>query len=150
MACYSTFLCPAMMWKIYALLAALFAALTAIFAKIGIEGIDSNLATGIRTIVILILIWGIVFATVPLSAITSLNVTNWTFLILSGIATGLSWMFYFHAIQLGDVSRVAPIDKLSIALTLILAFIILGETVTWQAIVGGTLIVAGTLCMLWK
>jgi len=138
------------MWKIYALLAALFAALTAIFAKIGIEGIDSNLATGIRTVVILVLIWGIVFATVPLSDLKMLSVTNWTFLILSGIATGLSWMFYFHAIQLGDVSRVAPVDKLSIALTLILAFVILGETISWQAVVGGTLIVSGTMCMLWK
>jgi len=138
------------MWKVYALLAALFASLTAIFAKIGIEGIDSNLATGIRTVVILVLIWGIVFATVPLSDLKMLSVTNWTFLILSGIATGLSWMFYFHAIQLGDVSRVAPVDKLSIALTLILAFVILGETISWQAVVGGTLIVSGTMCMLWK
>jgi transporter family protein len=138
------------LWKVYALLAALFAALTAIFAKIGIDGIDSNLATGIRTIVILVLVWGIVFATVPFSAIKSLSGTNWTFLILSGIATGLSWMFYFHALQLGDVSRVAPVDKLSIALTIILAFVVLGETVSWQAILGGGLIVTGTLCMLWK
>jgi len=138
------------MWKIYALLAALFAALTAIFAKIGIEGIDSNLATGIRTVVILILIWGIVFATVPLSDMKLLTGKNWSFLILSGIATGLSWMFYFQAIQLGPVSRVAPIDKLSIVLTIILAFVLLGETVTWQAVIGGILIAAGTLCMLWR
>ena len=138
------------MWKIFALLAALFAALTAIFAKIGIEGIDSNLATGIRTVVILILIWGIVFATVPLAGIKSLTVTNWIFLILSGAAAGLSWLFYFKAIQLGPVSRVAPIDKLSVALTIVLSFIILGETVSWQVIVGGLLIVSGTLCMLWK
>ena len=138
------------MWKVYALLAALFAALTAIFAKIGIDGIDSNLATGIRTVVILALIWGIVFVTVPLSEIKLLSVKNWTFLILSGIATGLSWMFYFHAIQLGDVSRVAPVDKLSIVLTIILAFIVLGESVSWQVVIGGSLIVAGTLCMLWK
>ena len=138
------------MWKIYALLAALFAALTAIFAKIGIEGIDSNLATGIRTVVILILIWGIVFATVPHSDMKLLTGKNWSFLILSGIATGLSWMFYFQAIQLGPVSRVAPIDKLSIVLTIILAFVLLGETVTWQAVIGGILIAAGTLCMLWR
>jgi transporter family protein len=138
------------MWQTYALLAALFAALTAIFAKIGIEGIDSNLATGIRTIVILILIWGIVFATVPLTDVALLTAKNWTFLILSGIATGLSWMFYFHAIQLGPVSRVAPVDKLSIVLTIILAFVILGETVSWQVVLGGCLIAAGTLCMLWK
>jgi transporter family protein len=138
------------MWKVYALLAALFAALTAILAKIGIEGIDSNLATGIRTVVILVLVWGIVFATVPIAEVKSLTAKNWTFLILSGIATGLSWMFYFYAIQLGDVSRVAPIDKLSIALTIVLAFVILGESISWQAVVGGTLIVAGTLCVLWK
>jgi transporter family protein len=137
-------------WKICALLAALFAALTAIFAKIGIKDIDSNLATGIRTIVILVLIWGIVFATVPLSDIKSIKTWNWTFLILSGIATGLSWMFYFHAIQIGDVSRVAPIDKMSIVLTIVLAFVFLGETVSWQVVVGGLLIAAGTLCMLWK
>jgi transporter family protein len=138
------------LWKIYALLAALFAALTAIFAKIGIEDVNANLATGIRTVVILILIWGIVFATIPLSDVKTLSAKTWTFLILSGIATGLSWMFYFYALQLGPVSRVAPIDKLSIALTIILAFALLGETVTWQAVVGGLLIVAGTLCMLWK
>ena len=137
-------------WKICALLAALFAALTAILAKIGIEGINANLATGIRTVVILFLIWGIVFATVPLSEMKTLTPKNWTFLILSGIATGLSWMFYFYAIQIGHVSRVAPIDKLSLALTIILAFAILGETVTWQAAGGGLLIVAGTLLMLWK
>ena len=138
------------LWKIYALLAAVFAALTAILAKIGIEGIDSNLATGIRTVVILLLVWGIVFATVPLADIKSLTAKNWTFLILSGFATGLSWMFYFYAIQLGPVSRVAPIDKLSIALTIILAFVILGETVSWKVIAGGILIVAGTLFMLWE
>ena len=138
------------LWKVYALLAALFAALTAILAKIGIEGIDSNLATAIRTVVILVLVWGIVFATVPLADVKTLTAKNWAFLILSGIATGLSWMFYFHAIQLGPVSRVAPIDKLSIALTIILAFVILGETVSLPVIVGGLLIVAGTLCMLWK
>ena len=138
------------MWKIFALLAALFAALTAILAKIGIEGIDSNLATGIRTVVILFLVWGIVFATVPISDVKTLTAKNWTFLVLSGIATGLSWMFYFYAIQLGPVSRVAPIDKLSIALTIILAFVVLGETVSWQVVVGGLLIVSGTLCMLWK
>ena len=138
------------LWKIYALLAALFAALTAILAKIGIDGIDSNLATGIRTIVILVLVWGIVLATVPISDINSLTAKNWTFLILSGIATGLSWMFYFYAIQLGPVSRVAPIDKLSVAFTIILAFVLLGESISLPVVVGGCLIVAGTLCMLWK
>jgi len=138
------------MWQVYALLASLFAALTAILAKIGIQGVDSNLATGIRTIVILIFIWGIVFATVPMTNIALLTAKNWTFLILSGIATGLSWLFYFHAIQLGPVSRVAPIDKLSIVLTIILAFVILKETVSWQVVIGGLLIASGVLCMLWK
>jgi len=138
------------MWQVYALLAALFAALTAILAKIGIQGIDSNLATGIRTVVILFFIWAIVFATVPVTNIALLTAKNWTFLILSGIATGLSWMFYFHAIQLGPVSRVAPIDKLSIVLTIILAFVILKEPVSWQVVIGGLLIVSGVICMLWK
>jgi transporter family protein len=138
------------MWKICALLAALFAALTAVFAKIGIDGIDSNLATGIRTVVILVLIWGIVFATVPLTDVKLLTTKNWTFLVLSGVATGLSWMFFFYAIKHGPVSQVAPIDKLSVALTIVLSFVILGETVSWQVIVGGLLIVSGTLFMLWK
>jgi len=135
------------MWQVYALLASLFAALTAILAKIGIQGIDSNLATGIRTDVILIFIWGIVFATVPMTSIALLTAKNWIFLILSGIATGLSWMFYFHAIQLGPVSRVAPIDKLSVVLTIILAFVILKESVSWQVVIGGLLIASGVLCM---
>ena len=139
-----------MWWKVYALLAALFAALTAICAKIGVEKIDSNLATGIRTLVVLILIWGIVFSTVGVTEIKSLSAKNWTFLILSGLATGLSWKFYFAAIQLGSVSRVAPIDKLSIVLTIVLSFVVLGEAVTWQAVCGGLLIAAGTLCMIWR
>ena len=138
------------MRQVYAVLASLFAALTAVLAKIGIQGIDSNLATGIRTVVILFFIWGIVFATVPMTNITFLTAKNWTFLILSGIATGLSWMFYFHAIQLGPVSRVASIDKLSIVLTITLAFVILKEPVSWQVVIGGLLIASGVLCMLWK
>ena len=138
------------MWQIHALLAAFFAALTAIFAKIGIDGIDSNLATGIRTVVILFLVWGIVFATVPLAQIYSLTAKNWIFLFLSGIATGLSWLCYFYAIQIGPVSQVAPVDKLSIVLTIMLSFVILGEVCSWQVVVGGLLITAGTLCMLWK
>ncbi|MGL4595399.1 MAG: EamA family transporter [Thermoguttaceae bacterium] len=138
------------MWKIYALLSALFAALVAICAKIGIRGVDSNLATAIRTIIILLLTWGIVIWTVPISAIRTLTATNWTFLILSGMATGLSWLFYFRALQLGDVSRVAPVDKLSVAFTMLLAFLILGEKMTWQVVVGGVLIVTGSLVMLWK
>lgn len=115
------------MWKIYALLSALFAAFTAIFAKIGVKDVDSNLATAIRTSVILFLTWGIVFASGHLSEVKSVPRYTWIFLVLSGISTGLSWLFYFKAIQLGDVSRIAPIDKLSVVLTIILAFILLKE-----------------------
>ena len=137
------------MWAIYAILSAFFAALVAILAKIGIAGIDSNLATAIRTVVILILTWGVVFATVPLTAMKTLTTKNWTFLILSGLATGLSWMFYFKALQIGHVSRVAPIDKLSIVITIVLSFVILREPVSWPVLCGGGLIVAGLLVILW-
>ena len=138
------------MWKLYAILSAVFAALVAILAKIGITGIDSNLATAIRTVVILFVTWGIVFYSVPLESIKTLTAKNWTFLILSGIATGLSWLFYFKALQEGEASRVAPIDKMSVAITIVLAFLILGEKASWQVVFGGTLIVAGSLVMLWK
>jgi transporter family protein len=138
------------MWQLYAILSAIFASLVAILAQIGISGIDSNLATAIRTVVILIVAWGIVFFTVPLDSIKTLTAKNWTFLILSGIATGLSWVCYFKALQMGEASRVAPIDKMSVALTIILAFVILGERVSVQVIIGGGLIVAGSLVMLWK
>src|ERR1044072_1946289 len=113
------------MWAFYAVLSAFFAALTAIFAKIGITGVDSDLATAIRTVVILILAWGIAFFRGSISSIGSLSKYNLLFLILSGLATGLSWVFYFKALQMGNVSQVAPIDKLSMALTLILAFVFL-------------------------
>ena len=136
------------MWAFYALLSAFFAALVAVLAKIGMSGIDSNLATAIRTVVILLLTWGIVFWTLPLSTVKSLSMTNWTFLILSGLATGLSWLFYFKALQLGPVSRIAPLDKLSVALVIVLSFVILGEKVSWQVVVGGLLIVLGSLFML--
>ena len=138
------------MWKIYALLSALFAALTAILAKIGIKGVDSNLATAIRTTVIIVLSWGIVFLTGAQTGVRALTRHNWTFLILSGLATGFSWLFYYKAIALGDVSRVAPIDKSSIALTLILSYLILGEKFTPHTLLAGGLIVAGTFLMLWK
>ncbi len=138
------------MWALYALFSALFAALVAILAKIGLAGIDSNLATAIRTVVILLLTWGIVFWSVPLSNLKTLSPTNWTFLILSGLATGMSWLFYFKAIQIGPVSRVAPIDKLSVVLTILLSFVILKEAVSWQVLCGGGLILAGSLLMLWK
>lgn len=138
------------MWKLYALLSALFAALTSILAKVGIKGVDSNLATAIRTVVIVIMAWSIVFAMGIQNSIKSLNKFNWTFLILSGLATGLSWLFYYKAISLGDVSQVAPIDKSSIVLTLILSAFILGEHFTVKTLVAGILITAGTFVMIWK
>lgn len=138
------------MWKLFAKLSALFAALTSILAKLGIKGVDSNLATAIRTIVIIVLAWGIVFATGAQSGITSLTKRNWIFLILSGLATGLSWIFYYKAIALGNVSQVAPIDKSSIVLTLILSFLILGEQFTTKTLIAGILITAGTFVMIWK
>lgn len=137
------------MWWIYALLSALFAALTAIFAKVGIKGVDTNLATAIRTVVILVLAWGIVlFRGNP--NMGSLNKTNWTFLILSGIATGLSWIFYFKALQLGKVEQVAPLDKLSVPLAILLATIFLGEKLTLKDSIGAFLIISGTFVLIFK
>ena len=138
------------MWKYYALLSALFAALTAIFAKIGVKDINSNLATAIRTTVILFLTWGIVFFTDRVSEIKDISRHTWCFLLLSGIATGLSWLFYFKALQSGDVSRVASIDKLSVVITILLAFFLLKEPVSSKTIVGALLITAGSIVMLWK
>lgn len=138
------------MWKLFAILSALFAALTSILAKIGIKGVDSNLATAIRTVVIIVLAWGIVFANGGYHGIRNLTKQNWIFLILSGAATGLSWIFYYKAISLHDVSQVAPIDKSSIVLTLILSFVILHEQITTKTLVAGALITAGTFLMLWK
>jgi len=139
------------MWVFYALLSAIFASLVAILAKIGIDGIDTNLATAVRTVVVLVLAWVIVFLTLPLESFKTLTTKNWVFLVLSGIATGLSWLCYFKAVQLGDISRVAPVEKMSVALTIILAFVILGEKASLQVIVGGSLIVAGSLVMVfWK
>ncbi len=137
------------MWWFYALLAALFAALTAIFAKIGVENVNSNLATAIRTVVVLIMIWLIVFFRNE-ARISELSTRNWTFLIISGVATGLSWIFYFKALQIGEVSKVAGIDKLSLALTVIFAVIFLGETLTWKTAVGAGLIIAGTFFLIMK
>ena len=138
------------MWKVYALLSALFAALTAIFAKIGVKDIDSNLATAIRTSNILILTWGIVLASGHMTEIKTVPRYTWIFLVLSGIATGLSWLFYFKAIQIGDVSRVAPVDKLSVVFTIILSCLILREPLTAKVIVGGLLITAGAIIIIWK
>lgn len=138
------------MWWIYAILSALFASLTAIFAKLGVASINSNLATGIRTLVILIVIWSIVLVRGEAKGINSLSKQGIVFLIISGIATGLSWLFYFKALQLGNVSQVATIDKLSVALTIILAIIFLGESLTLKTAIGAGLIIAGTLVMIVK
>ena len=137
------------MWKVYALLSAMFAALTAIFAKIGVKDIDSNLATAIRTSIILILTWGIVLASGHMTEIKTVPRYTWIFLVLSGIATGLSWLFYFKAIQIGDVSRVAPVDKLSVVFTIILSCLILREPLTAKVIAGGLLITAGAIIIIW-
>jgi transporter family protein len=138
------------MWWTYAILSALFASLTAIFAKAGVANINSNLATALRTVVILIMAWSIVLARGEAKGILALSKQNIIFLSISGIMTGLSWLFYFKALQLGSVSQVAPIDKLSVGLTVILAFIFLGETLTFKSILGVILIIAGTLVLIQK
>jgi transporter family protein len=136
------------MWWIYALLSAVFAALTAIFAKVGIKGVDTDLATGIRTVIILLLAWAIVIYRGSNHTIGSLTKLNWTFLILSGCATGLSWIFYFKALQLGKVSQVAPVDKLSVAIAIVLSVVFLGEPLTFKSATGAVLIIAGTLVLI--
>ena len=136
------------MWWIYALISAFFAALTAIFAKVGIKGVDTDLATAIRTLVILVLAWGIAFfrgATVGLVSLTKQNIL---FLCLSGVATGLSWIFYFKALQIGKVSQVAPVDKMSVAIAIILSVAFLGEPLTIKTAVGAVLIIGGTLVLI--
>lgn len=138
------------MWLVYALLSALFAALTAIFGKLGVANVNSNLATGIRTVVILIVIWSIVMARGEAKGISTLSKQNITFLIISGIATGLSWLFYFKALQLGKVSQVAAVDKLSVALTIIIAVLFLGEQLTLKTFAGASLIIIGTVLLAWK
>ena len=138
------------MWKYYALLSALFAALTAIFAKIGVRGINSDLATGIRTVVILLITWSIVLCGGHMGEIKDIGRHAWIFLILSGIATGLSWLFYFKALQSGEVSRVAPIDKLSVVITICLSFVLLKEPVSMRVIIGALLITGGSIVMLIK
>lgn len=138
------------MWKCYALLSALFAALTAVLAKVGVKGVDSNLATAIRTAVILVLTWGIVAFGGHVSEIRSVGRHTWLFLVLSGVATGLSWLFYFKALQSGDVSRVAPVDKLSVVFTIFLSFLFLREPVSLRVVVGAVLITCGSIVMLIK
>jgi len=136
------------MWIVYALLAALFAAATSILAKIGIAGVNSNLATAIRTGVVLLMAWGIVFITGKQHEVVNITQKSWLFLALSGVATGLSWLFYYKALQMGNVSKVVPIDKFSVVISMVLAFAILGEAVNVKTIIGGLLITAGTLVMI--
>ena len=138
------------MWKYYALLSAVFAALTAIFAKIGVKDVNSDLATAIRTIVILVITWGIVLFGNHLGEVKDISRHTWLFLILSGIATGLSWLFYFKALQTGEVSRVAPIDKMSVVITICLSFILLKEPVSLKVSIGALLITGGSIIMLIK
>lgn len=135
------------MWILFAMLSALFAALTSILAKIGIEGVNSNLATAIRTVVVVVMSWGMVFLTNTQGGITQISKKSWIFLILSGLATGASWLCYYRALQMGEASKVVPIDKLSVVITLLLAFVFLHEQFTVKSLIGCVLIGAGTLFM---
>ena len=135
------------MWFVFALLSAVFAALTSILAKVGIEGVKSNLATAIRTVVVVVMAWGMVFLTNAQNGISQIGKKSWVFLILSGLATGASWLCYYRALQLGQASKVVPIDKLSVVITLILAFVFLHEDFTMKSLIGCVLIGAGTLIM---
>lgn len=135
------------MWFVFAILSAVFAALTSILAKIGIEGVNSNLATAIRTVVVVIMAWGMVFITNTQNGISEISRKSWLFLILSGLATGASWLCYYRALQIGDASKVVPIDKLSVVITLVLAFVFLHEDFTMKSLIGCILIGIGTLVM---
>ena len=135
------------MWFVFALLSAVFAALTSILAKVGIDGINSNLATAIRTGVVLVMAWGMVFLTGTFGGIAEVSKKSWLFLILSGLATGASWLCYYRALQVGDASKVVPVDKLSVVITLVLAFVFLHEQFTVKSVIGMVLITAGTLVM---
>ena len=136
------------MWFVFAILSSIFAALTSILAKVGIEGVNSNLATAVRTIVVVLMAWFMVFVTGNLNGIVDISKKSWLFLILSGLATGASWLCYYKALQLGEVSKVVPIDKLSIVITIILAFIFLGEQITLKTLIGCCLIIIGTFVMI--
>jgi len=135
------------MWFVFALLSAIFAALTSILAKVGIDGVNSNLATAIRTVVVVVMAWGMVFLTNAQNGIAEISRKSWIFLILSGLATGASWLCYYKALQLGDASKVVPIDKLSVIITLVLAFVFLHEDFTIKSLIGCILIGTGTLIM---
>lgn len=135
------------MWFIPAILSAVFAALTSILAKIGIDGVNSNLATAIRTVVVVAMAWGMVFLTNAQKGLSEISAKSWVFLILSGLATGASWLCYYKALQIGEASKVVPVDKLSVVITLVLAFIFLHEAFTWKSFLGCVLIGIGTLIM---
>lgn len=135
------------MWFVFALLSAIFAALTSILAKVGLDGVNSNLATAIRTVVVVIMAWGMVFLTHAQSGILEISKKSWMFLILSGVATGVSWLCYYKALQIGEASKVIPIDKLSVVITLVLAFVFLQEKFTAKSLIGCALIGIGTLAM---
>ena len=135
------------MWFVFALLSAVFAALTSILAKVGIEGVNSNLATAIRTVVVLVMAWGMVFVTNTQGGLADISRKSWLFLILSGLATGASWLCYYRALQIGEASKVVPIDKFSVVVTLVLAFVFLHERFTPKSLIGCLLIGAGTLLM---
>ena len=138
------------MWAIFAILSAVFAALTSILAKVGIDGVNSNLATALRTIVVLIMAWGMVFITNAQTGLGDISRKSWIFLILSGLAMGASWLFYYRALQMGDASKVVVIDKLSVVLTLVFAYLFLHEDFTTKSLVGAVLITVETLVMVWK
>jgi transporter family protein len=135
------------MWLIFAILSAVFAALTSILAKVGIDGVNSNLATAIRTVVVVVMAWGMVFLTNAQSGLSDVSRKSWLFLILSGLATGASWLCYYKALQMGDASKVVPIDKMSVVITLVLAFVFLHEEFTAKSLIGCILIAVGTLVM---
>ena len=135
------------MWFVLALGSAVFAALTSILAKVGIDGVNSNLATAVRTAVVLVMAWGMVFLTDAQGGLAAISRKSWLFLILSGLATGASWLCYYRALQIGEASKVVPVDKLSVVITLVLAFVFLHEKFTWKSIAGAVLITAGTLLM---
>ena len=139
-----------MNWLTWSLLSAFFAGLTAVLAKVGVKDVDSHLATAVRTGVVLIFAWGVALATQPTSAVLGFSRKTWLFLILSGLATGCSWLCYFRALQVGDVGKVAPIDKLSVVFVLILAAVFLGEPLTWKTALGGGLISAGAILLAWR
>ena len=135
------------MWFAFALLSAIFAALTSILAKVGIDGVNSNLATAIRTVVVVVMAWGMVFLTNAQKGLSEIDTKSWIFLILSGLATGASWLCYYKALQMGEASKVVPIDKLSVVITLVLAFVFLHEQFTYKSLIGCILIGIGTLVM---